>query len=94
MKEKYNPLNIGLGLALIFIATQQGGSLARGLGAGLWYLAMGAVIGLILMGLFRFFFKIAKPENTFKPGRTEWVTFALIGAIIYALLIAPHLGKH
>ena len=76
-KEYFTYANVALAAILIFLS---------GLGGAIVDFVVGLVLGLVLTGLFMFFYNIAKPGNKIKLGIPERITAGLLCGILWNLI--------
>ena len=86
-KQYFNITNIVLAAVLIIICASKYGGLMEGIGAAVVSFAFGGIIvGLVITGLFMFFYNIVRPDSKIKLGIPERITAGLIGAILWEFI--------
>lgn len=78
--------NIILAGVLVMVNIPRAGSITGSVGASIVYFTIGLVLGLILTGVFMFFYNLFLPTNKIRLGIPERITSGLICAILYSLL--------
>lgn len=86
MKNRLNKyINIVLVCVLIIANIPGAKSIAGSVGASIVNFAIGLVLGLVLTGVFMFFYNLFFPANKIKLGIPERVTAGLICSILYSV---------
>lgn len=93
MNENTNyriPVTIILSLCLIIVGMARYGwsvkGFGRSLGGGIWNFAVGLLIGVIISGLFMFFYNIVKPNNTISFTVHDKINIGLLCGIFWSIL--------
>lgn len=87
-KKYFNATNIALAAVLIIVCALKEQNLIVGIGYAVASFFFGVIlVGLVIMGLFMFFYNIFRPDNKIKLGIPERITAGLIGAILWTLII-------
>ena len=90
MRESvFSPLNIFLIFALVSLSTwKHSGDFIAGIGyaIGMFFLA-GALVGVVLLGIYGFIRNLTNPNSGYKPKFKDRISATLAGAILALLII-------
>jgi hypothetical protein len=81
-----NPVLAGV-LVLVNMFYPKEQSFLAALGGSIWWFACGLVLGIVVIGLFMFFYNLSRPKNEIRISTPERITAGLICAIILSFLI-------